>query len=406
MCVREKKDFPRTGFFLLLFLLYLAVTLLLFHRQTVRYGGRYISDITDCLATIVGQEVPYRFPYPILFWTGGFLMRFTTPAHGLAIAATLLNGLTVPILKWYLDSFLEVRSHPGRSWLSTLLTFSLLFVSMLFPASYLGRYHEIGGEDYLYRYRGVFSPNPYHNTTYLAARPFAIPAFFLFLDALGIYEKEERWFHPKYLRFSLALLLATLAKPSFTLILTATAGMVMLFRLIRSRFRGIKAFFQLGTSFLPTFLALIYQYVVVFEPGNAEAGIGFAFLKAWSTASDNLPRSLLFALAFPLTVLLLRGKERDLSPQFRFSWQFLLTGLATLLFLYEKGMRMPHLNFAWGYMCGIFFVDMVSLIFLARATLSRGQPRWKLALQWGVYAMHLVCGLDYFRVLMQGGLYL
>lgn len=405
MLIRDKKFYLRTGFFVLLFLTYLAVTLLLFHRQTVRYAGRYISDITDYLSTIQGIEVVYKFPYPVLFRTGSFFMLFTTPAHALAFAATLLNGLSVPILKWYLDSFLDVRSHPGRSWLSTLLTFSLLFASMLYPPTYLGRYNEIG-ENYLYRYRGTFTPNPYHNATYLAARPFSIPAFFLFTDILGFYEKEDKWFHPKYLLFSISLLMTTMAKPSFTFVLCAAAGIIMLYRLIAGRFQGIKAFFQMGIYFIPTFLVLIYQFVVVFEPDNTEAGIGFAFLKAWSTASGHIPLSILFATAFPLTVLLLRGKEKDLSALLRFAWQFLLLGLMTLLFLYEKGIRMPHLNFAWGYMYGLFFSYTVSLICLARATLNHSQPRWKLILQWGVYAAHMICGLDYFSVLLRGGLYL
>lgn len=332
-------------------------------------------------------------------------MLFTTPAHALAFAATLLNGLSVLVLKWYLDSFLEVRKYPARSCLSTLLTFSLLFVSMLFPPSYLGHYNEIG-ENYLYRYRGTFTPNPYHNATYLAARPFSIPAFFLFAEILGMYEKEDKWFHPKYLLFSLFLLVATMAKPSFTLILCAAAGIIMLYRLIAGRFQGIKAFFQLGIYFIPTFLVLIYQFVVVFEPDNTEAGIGFSFLKAWSTASGNIPLSILFATAFPLTVLLLRGKEKAYPAQYRFSWQFLLIGLSTLLFLYEKGIRMPHLNFAWGYMYGLFFTYTASLLCLAKATINRSQPLWKLILQWGMYAAHMICGIDYFGILLSGGLYL
>lgn len=405
MPVRDKKFYLGAVFFIVPFLAYLAVTLLLFHRQTVCYAGRYISDITDYLSTIQGIEVAYKFPYPVLFRTGQFFMLFTTPQHALAFAATLLNGLSVLALKWYLDTFLDVGSHPGRSFLSTALTFSLLFISMLYPVSYLGHYNEIG-ENYLYRYRGTFSPNPYHNTTYLAARPFSIPAFFLFADILGTYEKEDKWFHPKYLLFSLSLLLTTMTKPSFTLVLCAAAGIIMLYRLISGRFQGIKAFFQMGIYFIPTFLVLLYQFVVVFEPDNAEAGIGFGFLKAWSTASDNIPLSVLLAAAFPLTVLLLRGKEKDSSALLRFSWQFLVTGLLMLLFLYEKGIRMPHLNFAWGYMYGLFFSSAASLIFLARASLHHSQPRWKLILQWSVYAAHLIYGLDYFGVLLSGGLYL
>ncbi len=187
----------------------------------------------------------------------------------MALAAALWNGLTPIVLKYYFDRFLQVREtgNSKRGMLSTVLAFSLLLASMVYPLSYLGRYHK-PGEDFLYRYLGTFTPNPYHNATYLTARPFSVPAFFLFVDILSFYEKEDRWVCPRYVLFSVFLLLTTLAKPSFTLVLVSAAGVIMLWRLAVSRFRGVKAFFQMGIWFLPTFLVLLYQFGDVFRSGG------------------------------------------------------------------------------------------------------------------------------------------
>ena len=403
-----QKKFQNYIYFSILLLIYLSVTLFLFHRQSVLYSGKYLSDMLPYIAEIQGIDSGYRFPYPIMFLVGRFFLLFTTPQHAMTFAVTLLCGLTAPVLKLIFDQFLKVTdsSSPWLGVFSSLLVFSLLFTSMLYPLTYLGRYNPLG-EDYLYRYLGVFTPNPYHNATYLAARPFTIPAFFLFADILGFYEMKDKWFHPEYIFMGLFLFLATLTKPSFTLVFVAVAGLIMLYRLIRSHFHGIKAFFQLGIWFIPTFGVLLYQFGDVFRPksGEADKGIGFGFLKAWSTAHDNIPVAILLATAFPLTVLLFCIIRKEIPAILRFSWQYYLMALATLVFLYEKGYRLEHVNFSWGYMYGLFFLYTVSLMMLAKNTLKRIQPMWQLVPQWIMYGLHLICGLDYFRVLLQGELF-
>lgn len=408
MTAGKKVTIQNLFVFLLLLFAYLAMTLLLFHWQTVGYGGGYVSDIPPYIDEMQGLDTGYDFPYPILFLTGRFFLLFTSPAHAMALAVTLWNGLTPVALKYYFDQFLRVRDADSakRGIFSTLLVFSLLFASMLYPLTYLGHYRELE-EGFLYRYLGTFTPNPYHNATYLTARPLSVPAFFLFADILTFYEKEDSWIHPKYLCFSFFLLLTTLAKPSFTLVLASAAGIIMLWRLVIGRFRRLKAFFQLGIWFAPTFLVLLYQFGSVFRPGSdtGDRGVGFGFLTAWSTLTDHIPLSILLALAFPLTVLLFGLMNKEISDLQKFSWQFFLAALLTLAFLYEKGYRLAHVNFAWGYMYGLFFTYTVSLIVLTENTLRRRQPVWQLAAQWGVYGLHLICGIDYFRILFQGGLF-
>lgn len=395
--------------FSILLLIYLIVTLFLFHRQSVSYSGKYTSDIQPYIAEMQGVSSGYDFPYPLLFLTGRFFLLFTTPQHAMAFAITLLNGLTAPALKLFFDGALKASEDTSlkKPVLSSLLVFSLLFVSMLYPLTWLGRYNPLG-ENYLYRYLGVFTPNPYHNATYLAARPFSVFAFFLFADILGFYETEDKWIHPKYLLMGLFLLLSTLAKPSFTLVFTVAAGLTMLYRLARSRFHGLKAFFQCGIWFIPTFFTLLYQFGDVFRPRSGsgeEKGIGFGFLTAWSAVCDNIPLALLRGAAFPLTVLLFCIIRKKLPTVLNFAWQFFLVALATLILLYEKGYRLPHVNFSWGYMYGLFFLYAVSLMVLAQNSLRRLQPAWQLRIQWIMYLLHLICGLDYFRILFQGGLF-
>lgn len=394
-------------FFGVLFSAYLAVTLFLFHRQSVNYGDKYISDMASYIAEIMGVSTRYDFPYPVMFWIAEFFSLFIGPKHAMALTVTGLNALTVLILKYYFDRFLQVSRGELCDYGSTMLVYLLLFMSMLFPFGYLGRYHTFD-EGFLYRYKGTFSPNPFHNATYLAARPFAVIAFFLAADILQEYEDQAGKLRWKYLAFSVILLVATMTKPSFTLILTSVCGVIMLYRLMRSKMKGLKAFLQFGITFIPTFLALLYQYRGVFTggAGGEEKGIGFGFLTAWGTATDNVFLSILLGIAFPLSVVLFQRMKVRANACLLFSWQFYVTGLISLIFLYEKGYRLAHVNFAWGYMYGLFFLYMVSLITLVRETRCRGQALWQLVLQWSIFAAHVICGADYFRIVVSGELYL
>lgn len=394
-------------FFALILLVYGAVTLLLFHRQTVDYNGLYVSDIHAYVTEMQGQDSGYSFPYPILFWTGRIFMTILSPNHAMAAAVAGWNALSAIMLKIVFDYYLGIKEETSsaKGMLSTVLVFSLLFVSMLYPLTYLGHYREIQ-DGFLYRYLGTFSPNPYHNATYLASRAFAIPTFFVWCDVVHFYEKEDKWYHPKYLIFSVLLMVTTLTKPSFTLVMVATAGLIMLWRLCRSRMRDWKAFLQLGIYFIPTFLVLLYQFRGVFMSGSGtDEGIGFGFLHAWSSVSDNIPLALFYGMLFPAVVLVLKG-SLTMSKPLAAAWQFFLMSLFTLGMLYEKGYRMVHVNFSWGYMFGLFFTYTASLLFLTENTMHGKQQKWKLGIQWLCYGLHLICGLDYCRVLLSGGLFL
>lgn len=228
-----------------------AVTLYLFYGQT---QWDVDSDMEAYILEMQGLESGYSFPYPVFFKLAALVHLFASPALSVAIAAMLLNGLGMVVTKLafnYLalpELAARIRGEAARIILS-LLAVSLFFISMLYPP----------GGIYLpgikFRYVGVFSANPFHNATYMAARPFAILAFLWFVRLLPVYEKGGT--KKDYLLFSLFLLAATMTKPSFTLVLVSAAGLLMLYRLFRSGFRNFVPTVQLGLCFIPTFLDLL-----------------------------------------------------------------------------------------------------------------------------------------------------
>lgn len=380
---------------------YAAMTLLLFHRQSVHYAGGYNSDITPYVNYMEGIFTGYEFPYPIMFWVGKCFRIFLNPEMAMAFAVTILNALTPPILKYYVDGFIrkEASWNKVTAALSTLFTFSLLFVSMLF--------WDLGKDSIGWRYRGVFSPNPFHNATYLATRPFSIVCFFMLIDLLQTYEKGAD--KKKYIIFSLFLLLTTMAKPSFTFGFVLMTAVILLYRTCRNKFQNFKETMLLAACAIPTFIALLYQFRDVFAGTNSlgeKTGIGIGWLKAWNMQDKPIGEALVLGLAFPAVVLIFNVKNLKEEKGYRLSLQMLLTNLIMVMFLYEKGYRMDHVNFAWGYMHAMSFSYIMSLLLLFKNTRNKKQPAGVLALQWGMYAWHLVCGIVYFSNIMTGGEFL
>ena len=63
------------------------------------------------------------------------------------------------------------------------------------------------------------------------------------------------------------------------------------------------------------------------------------------------------------------------------------------------------MNFSWGYMHGLFFVFVSSMILLIRRTWLKKGYWWLTAAQWLACGWHLACGIYYFCGIFEGKLY-
>ena len=394
------------AFFGVLLLFASAVTYTLFLRQTYGNPGYYHSDMKAYILEMQGLDSGYEFPYPIFFKLGAFFHLFAGPEVSVALATMVLNSLAMVFTKLALNHFTlkKLQDAFGKyKWMAGMIisvtAISLFFISMLYPPK--GIYLP----GIKFNYLGVFSANPWHNATYMAARPFAILAFLWYVKLLDGYEEgfHGRW--KDYALFSLFLLLATMTKPSFTIVLVGAAGLIMVWRMVKSRFRNFVPTIQLGLCFLPTFADLLYQYRGVFVPSEGEeGGVGFSFGEVWRLYCDNIPLAIAIAAAFPLLVLVLNYKELKSCTLFRFSWQIFFMSLVMAFFLYEKGFRKPDFNFCWGYMYGIFFAFFGALVVLFKKTAEKKRPLL-LGAQWLAFLWHLACGIYYFIGIFGGAMY-
>jgi len=401
--MRDRKRYANLIIFVIFLIPVVWVMYSLFYHQAYyMWNGLedYASDMKAYILKMQGLDSGYEFPYPIFFWVGNCFDLFAAPDMAIALATLTLNVTGIVVTKLAIDTYIAEKSELtwAKGVLSSFCAISLHFISMLFPPE--GIYLP----GIRFRYVGVFSANPFHNATYMAARPFAVLAFLWFVRLLEKYEKED--IKRDGILFSMFLLLATMTKPSFTIVLVGAAGLIMVYRMVRSRLRNWKQTFALGYCFIPTFLDLLYQYKGVFVPKEgAEGGIGFCFGDIWALYCDNIWLGIGLAIGFPILCLLFNWKELRVNALYRFGWQIYAMGFTMAFLLYEKGFRKPDFNFSWGYMYGIFFVFFVSVTVLIRTTVCKERKWYALVPQWGAFLWHLVCGVYYFVGIYNGGTY-
>lgn len=405
------KEESRAGkvFFLCCLLLYTVVMLYLFLMQCYEVP-HFVSDMPAYVEKVMGIQGDYEFPYPVFFVTAKlFAMIMGAPA-AVALVTALLNSFAVCVTKYYINR--EVRNFTAYATLSTkkrvAVDFAVTgaaFVLFLISNLYSPKNTAFFGFDYSYRCMGIYTPNPFWNATYMATRPFATICFFEAVTILKEYQTVFNW--KRSMPFAISLLLTTLTKPSYTLVIVPLIGIILLWQLFRSKGQNFLNAFKLCITMITTGVALLYQYSGLFTGVNSrgeDTGIGFDFALVWSNYSKNIPLSIVMGMALALGVAVLNYKELLKNAIYKFAWANYLVGAVTFLCLYEKGFRLLHANFSWGYMHGMFFVFLITLILVIKNTMQWWKS-WKVLFvlaEWGVLAIHLICGVNFLMYALQG----
>lgn len=395
--------------FAVLLAVYTGVMLYLFVMQCYEVPV-FRSDMPDYVKEVQGIQGDYEFPYPLFFTLAKIIALVAGAPLGVAIATALMNALGVCVAKYYMDR--EVKNTLDLSnwspaklrWLDIAVT-GMVFGLFLLSHLYSPKNTAFFGFDYAYRCMGIYTPNPFWNATYMATRPFTIVCFFEAAKVLRTYRNEFTW--KGCIPFAVSLFLMTITKPSYTLVLVPLMGIMLLADMVRSKGKSFKNAVCLCVTMIPTGIDLLYQFCGVFTGTNVkgeETGIGFAFAKVWSNFSKNIPLSIVMGMALTLGVMVLNYKVLKEKFEYRFAWYNYLMGMGMFLVLYEKGFRMEHANFSWGYMHGMFFVFFMTLVMVLRNTVE-WRKSWKAVLlpaEWAVLGYHLVCGVNFLWYALQG----
>ena len=297
--------------------------------------------------------------------------RLTSTAAGL-IVISLIHVLTVFVIHWYL------RRESGTVSLGTILVATaLLIVAPILPPL-------VNPSVYLI---GYFTPNPYHNATFITSKPFCL---LLLLAVAAAFRPNAGRSVVGWL--IAVVLLAAISKPNYIVCVVPAA---CLFALWRHRRHQPVRWSAIVTLILMAVIVVVVAARAYGTEGNDGAHIvvaPFSVLRFYTDIGPSLLAKMLASVAFPLAVaamwpVLLR------RPDVWLAWAATIVGIGQGYLLAEAGSRIDHANLLVGASQAVFVLMVVSagaLMSLPRAVaITERLRRWCAV---GVLLLHVASG--------------
>ena len=243
---------------------------------------------------------------------------------------------------------------------------------------------------------GYAAGNRFDSPSYIMAKPFVILTFFAVVHNLF-----KKWNWTNSLWMAAFMMLATIAKPNFTItFLPALAIVLVTFYL--KKWKGVNWLYIIFPMGLTALIVLIGQYSIQYVGDRGDRMIFSPFEAILYLTDGSLSNVFIFlfmSLLFPLAAVILywRSAKKDLSMQLAVI--NFLVALTYGLLLGEK----IDISVALFWNCvqfGSFVLFMATVVFFGKKLIERfnnGEKfRWR---EWTVSALlaaHFICGVVYY----------
>jgi hypothetical protein len=253
----------------------------------------------------------------------------------------------------------------------------------------------------IFPYKGIWSPNPWHNPTFIVARPFALLIFHWYsLEMI-----KETYFKKRFSVMRIAILLAicALIKPNFILAFIPASLFFCLFFLNRKKTMLLKT----GLLLLPTLGVLAFQFLFTyFSDIQGDSAVRFCFFDIWYIYAQSAPLAILQGTAFPLTILSILFYYMRNDKSFSFNWILFIIGFLISGILCETGHREGHANFIWTYMFCLNILFIYSTIAFLRWVVDVQENtrlfQLKIFFCISTFLLHFFSGIYYVGYLISG----
>jgi hypothetical protein len=363
------------------------------------YAG-YETDLLGHVGFVLNSE---QNSYSLLYSFVGGLTNFFLIFNKLNVPnkETFVIGIMImTITASVFASFLVVRNYFRSSFAKVSIIKIDFALFCIFIMSMLIFDFRISSNHYL----GVFTPNPYHNPTFIFAKPFAIVLFILIGKVL---EKKINNINAiTYIAIAIFSILSMWSKPSFLISFLPTVllfSSILYLRKEVSLNKVLIFIILVITCLVPLFI--INQKV--YGNSSSDSQITISFASAWSYHSKNIPKSIIMASCFPLFIYLsslyvsIKNKISVFGTIHKLSILNFLFGVFLFLFLFEDGPRAAHANFGWTYMFSLFFLNFAAIeLFLFKKVLKSFSILRNIG--YLLLFLHMISGVFYFAKVFFG----
>lgn len=362
---------------------------LTYKMMNVQLGDvKYLSDYTTHLyGAMTGSG--YSLMH-IIFRT---VINISYNKHILSLVMVVIVLLTIlgtSAFLRFLTNYLS-EEKPGFEITTFIAAASVLLASIYIPFF----------QPHFYISRTMLT-QPWHNSTYLLMRMFAVIAFLLFIKLQDSY--IEKFDYKTAVAFTMVLTLVNYAKPSFIIAFSPIVLFMLIYDLVNTKGKSFFPAFKFGICILISLSVVAVQYMTLFGEDD-EAGTAFTLHKFYELITNPASYiSLICNLAFPIFVLViciyLKRKDTNISLRVLIlSWAMFLLSRLEGVFITETGSRASDGNFSWGT---YYFAFQLSIVSAAYLMAVRKNLKWGNYIGWLLYLACTISGIAYFRLLLQG----
>lgn len=346
-----------------------------------------------CTAQNLFRDESMRVPYPaqtLSYPLYHFMVKtFTVVTSGNynlagAIVLTFSSIFTILITRYILVCFFQHTTVFDIILIDMISVCSIFFETLKSPLTE-GRYYAL-----------QCSANPWHNPTIIFVRQFGLITFLAFVKLFERVRDGQNYRKELY-AFSVASVLSSLAKPSYTIVLIPAAGILVFLYWMKD----IKGQFLMAAKMLlaviPTIIIILFQFLYSGTEAGISVTVAFGSFSGFSL-NDVIGVSL---AAFPVPIVALlvcNRKEMFQDGYVRLSYAALLFGWMEMFFLTNGSSG----DFSWGYDLSVGLATVIA----SGYAVKKYSKKWQMYLVLAIFFLQVVSGFRYFYLVKaQGGIY-
>ncbi len=319
------------------------------------------------------------------------LYSLTQSKDSIAVMLAVAVVLTVFAVNYLM--YVLFKLYGKEKWFSFWRFLPISATTVFISSIYVVKYYEHYYCDF------VTSTQPWHNTTYILMRLFAVMAVAMYFLIESTYLKKINFGYAVV--FTVSLLFANSVKPNFIISFAPIMLLFMIIDFIKQKGKCLKNSIAFGICVLISLTVLFYQYKILYTADD-DSQIIFSLDLLRQFFKTSL-LALLCDLAFPLfSTFLLLFKDRSKSEKSILTkvWLMYILSFFTFLVLKETGMRENDGNFAWGMYFFSFLLNIVCLTqWISNYKNSKSEERFVYLIGILAYSASVVSGFSYFVIL-------
>lgn len=345
------------------------------------------------------HELPYEWghikTYPLWHYVFRvcytFVELFPIAEGGITVSAvalteTLFLTVTFGLVWGYLYfSDVSIKKHPS-------IIYAVMAIGLMMAGPF---YIKAVNKAY---YLGQVTPNPWHNPTIIAVKPFAIGAFYYYIRSLDAYKKNEicdikgrriKKENIYLMMFALILAVSAFGKPSFYQMFIPGLFLFCVAEIIKTRFHSFWFCVKTGIAIIPTCMIAIYQFSI------SISGMNRMYIKwgeIWGDLTNHILLSILISIIFPIFMLIVSYKQLLSERRMQLAVFAFLSGvLQFAVFSFEVNWGC---DFAWGAYLGTFLLFLAASDLLLKWWHEKGL-HWVTVSGSILFGMHVLFGTWY-----------